>query len=272
MKTSEPTTLPCDIVRDLLPLYHDGVVSETTGQAVETHLEGCPPCRREYEDLCTDLPQEPQPEDSTQDKFSAMMKRLKRKRLLITAAVALAACSLLAGLIAFLWEVPLLDVPAEDLAFSQVYRFEADGQEKFFILFSSPVYTGYAHSKVTPSKEDPSTLVLSKKTTVFAGEAQEERRSDNWFLADADSYDTVCYGNQVLWTETANGNDIAPDYVYAFNDFYEHADLYSSFFVDIEDNIIGVIYTDGHRMAWTLEGDLLADDYPNQDGNYPDLP
>lgn len=271
MKTSEPTTLPCDIVRDLLPLYHDGVVSETTGQAVETHLEGCPPCRQEYEDLCAELPQEAQ-QNSTQDKFSEMMKKLRQKRVIRTIVVALAACGLLAGLIAFLWEVPLLDVPAEDMAFSQVYRFEVDGQEKFFILFSSPVYTGYAYSKVTPSKEDPSTLVLSKKTTVFAREAQKEWRNDDWFLADADSYDTVCYGNQVLWTENANGNDIAPDYVYAFNDFYEHADLYSSFFVDMKENIIGVIYTDGHRMAWTLEGGLVADDYPNQDGNYPDLP
>ena len=37
--------LDCAIVRDLLSLYHDQVVSDTTKAAVESHLEGCESCR-----------------------------------------------------------------------------------------------------------------------------------------------------------------------------------------------------------------------------------
>lgn len=34
--------LTCPVVRDLLPLYVDNLVSPETAQAVERHLEGCP--------------------------------------------------------------------------------------------------------------------------------------------------------------------------------------------------------------------------------------
>ena len=36
--------LPCAVVRDLLPLYLEGLTSPQTDQAVETHLELCPNC------------------------------------------------------------------------------------------------------------------------------------------------------------------------------------------------------------------------------------
>ncbi|MBR6236129.1 MAG: zf-HC2 domain-containing protein [Firmicutes bacterium] len=37
--------LPCGIVRDLLPLYADGLTSPETTEAVKAHLEGCSECR-----------------------------------------------------------------------------------------------------------------------------------------------------------------------------------------------------------------------------------
>ncbi|MCL2130639.1 MAG: zf-HC2 domain-containing protein [Treponema sp.] len=37
--------ISCDIVMDLLPLYHDGVCSENTNKAVEEHMEDCDSCK-----------------------------------------------------------------------------------------------------------------------------------------------------------------------------------------------------------------------------------
>ena len=37
--------LPCEVVRDLLPSYVDGLTSETTTALVEAHLDTCPDCR-----------------------------------------------------------------------------------------------------------------------------------------------------------------------------------------------------------------------------------
>lgn len=36
--------LPCSVIEDLLPLYHDGICSKESIELVEEHLKGCPKC------------------------------------------------------------------------------------------------------------------------------------------------------------------------------------------------------------------------------------
>lgn len=43
--------LDCEIVRDLLPLYLEGLTSPETGAAVEAHLAGCPACAKVRENM-----------------------------------------------------------------------------------------------------------------------------------------------------------------------------------------------------------------------------
>ncbi|MBR2560482.1 MAG: DUF4825 domain-containing protein [Firmicutes bacterium] len=43
--------LPCEVVRDLLPLYADDLVSETTGEMIKEHIAGCSECRSRYEKM-----------------------------------------------------------------------------------------------------------------------------------------------------------------------------------------------------------------------------
>ena len=45
----------CDIIRDILPLYVDGVVSEDTKEMVEEHLSSCASCKKEAEILKQEL-------------------------------------------------------------------------------------------------------------------------------------------------------------------------------------------------------------------------
>ena len=41
--------LDCCVVRDLLPLYVESMVSDQTAQQIKEHLAGCGECRKEYE-------------------------------------------------------------------------------------------------------------------------------------------------------------------------------------------------------------------------------
>lgn len=41
----------CNIVRDILPLYVEDMVSEETAKFVKEHLENCPECAKEFEDM-----------------------------------------------------------------------------------------------------------------------------------------------------------------------------------------------------------------------------
>ncbi|MFI3326315.1 MAG: zf-HC2 domain-containing protein [Clostridia bacterium] len=50
------TKIDCDVILDLLPLYHDEVVSESTKKLIEEHLSECDNCRHEYDLICKDLP------------------------------------------------------------------------------------------------------------------------------------------------------------------------------------------------------------------------
>ena len=37
--------IPCEIIQDLMPMYADGLTSETTDREIRSHLEECETCR-----------------------------------------------------------------------------------------------------------------------------------------------------------------------------------------------------------------------------------
>ena len=43
--------LDCEVIQDLLPLYHDGVCSPKSREMVEEHLRECAACKRELEEI-----------------------------------------------------------------------------------------------------------------------------------------------------------------------------------------------------------------------------
>lgn len=85
MKTS------CDIIRDLLPLYADHVTSDASNALVEEHLNECPNCRKELEQMQRPVPVK------LEEVPAATLKKIKRdihKKIICTvlAAVAIVAC------------------------------------------------------------------------------------------------------------------------------------------------------------------------------------
>lgn len=73
--------IPCNVIRDLLPLYQDGVCSPESRQLVAEHLEECEPCRTEWERMHAPLPTDhPQVEEHTVAKAaSTAWKRGQRR-------------------------------------------------------------------------------------------------------------------------------------------------------------------------------------------------
>ena len=55
----------CEIVRDLLPLYEDGLCSEESRGAVEEHLKSCEACRKLLPEGPAEAGQEPAAEESS---------------------------------------------------------------------------------------------------------------------------------------------------------------------------------------------------------------
>ena len=89
-----------EIVRDLLPLYHDGVCSEKSRAAVEAHLETCGDCRRALAAMDAPLPEAEKvaaSDAAAVKKISREWERGKWKARMKGAAIAAAVCLLLFG-------------------------------------------------------------------------------------------------------------------------------------------------------------------------------
>ena len=48
--------ISCDIIKDLLPLYYDGVCSADSKAIIEAHLAQCADCRAELAEMGKELP------------------------------------------------------------------------------------------------------------------------------------------------------------------------------------------------------------------------
>jgi len=89
----------CGIIRDLLPLYAENMVSPDTAAFVGEHLEGCEACRKEYERT-----KEPQPAREISDAapLFKLSRKIKAKKMQTVALTAVFIAALLVSAFAVL--------------------------------------------------------------------------------------------------------------------------------------------------------------------------
>ncbi len=78
--------IDCNVYKDFLPLYVDGIVSDETKEFVERHLLGCEGCRREVERLSQIMEI---PEEQSEKVLEKIKKKLSMKDALIRGMVLL---------------------------------------------------------------------------------------------------------------------------------------------------------------------------------------
>lgn len=73
--------MDCCVVRDLLPLYVENMVSRQTGEYIRQHLEECPECRKDYDSLqdTGELEALTLPAKAENTPFQKIMRRLNRQ-------------------------------------------------------------------------------------------------------------------------------------------------------------------------------------------------
>lgn len=85
----------CNIIRDILPLYADDVVSEDTAELVEEHLHACCPCRQ-YLDRITATAVLPMEVDA--EPFKQIRRTWGRKQILLVILSALLTITAFCGI------------------------------------------------------------------------------------------------------------------------------------------------------------------------------
>lgn len=131
------TKTNCEIIKDLLPLYHDGVCSEQSKQLVEEHLEECENCRTELAQIATDIQLQPQQITAKEDgkaiknialHWSKSKLRAFVKGIIIAVAVCGVAFGVYYGL--FCWQI--VNVPSDVIEISDVCKM-ADGRIAYHV-------------------------------------------------------------------------------------------------------------------------------------------
>ena len=98
----------CYLIKDLLPLYIDDLCSKESTEIIKNHLDICPSCRKEYEQL-TNQPEIKAINDNSTELIKGvgnMFKKDKKKAVIKTVSIFLVVLILL-GIFAFL-KVPLM--------------------------------------------------------------------------------------------------------------------------------------------------------------------
>ena len=89
----------CSYVRDILPLYFEGMVSEETAEFVKEHLETCDECRKRLDEMKSsseiDALQNKPNENQAEPIRKFKRKQRRKKVLIVCAAVLLTAIVLL---------------------------------------------------------------------------------------------------------------------------------------------------------------------------------
>ena len=238
MNKNENKTLDCDIVCDLLELYHDDIVRPTTKKAVDSHLENCENCKKEYEKI-TAISPSPQ-ELSTRKEFAKLMKKKKTKQIITTVICCLLACLILVSSYLVLTEVRIKTM---DMEVHKVYRYTApDNSEYFFVIYSYTDGCGSSprievRREYPEGEEDYSdstervSILYERMIPIFHDRDIDGSYTDCLFLridelsthkqgiiSNLDCDELVVNG-KVVWTKELNSDDEVPGFVEAYYDF-----------------------------------------------------
>ena len=104
----------CALVRDLLPLYADGVLSEDSGAVVDAHLPECPPCASELERLRAPVP--------VKKKSARQSLKTTRRKLILSIVSAVLAIAVLLVSTSFIGS-KIEPVPYFDGLFEPIFVF-----------------------------------------------------------------------------------------------------------------------------------------------------
>jgi hypothetical protein len=116
--------LPCEIIRDLLPSYIDGLANEVTKAAVDEHLDECAECTEVCESMKKEYEKEilPEPEqDASEEKV--MIHKIKKKlnrKVKIAIEVGVVALLLALGTFELLFNAVINEIPRDEVEVSVV--------------------------------------------------------------------------------------------------------------------------------------------------------
>ncbi len=144
----------CEVIRDLLALYHDGVCSDGSKSLVEEHLKNCSACQKELEMMDAELSTaQIQPKSVNSFKAAASAWKESKKKSFVKGTIITAViCVLLFAGFYGLMQWKCLSVSADDIEVTNLSQL-SDGSIIFTLSMSSNQRSSYVKYTTTEDGE-----------------------------------------------------------------------------------------------------------------------
>lgn len=257
--------LDCEIVKDLLPLYKDGAVSDKTAESIEEHFLTCTACKSEFEAFSEELPEIGETPDTAKH-FKKLMKKQKIKRIISIIIAFITAFAVSFAGYKFLTEAPVVDLPQYEFDFIRVFRYNAGQGDKFFIIYKSPTYWGHDVTRTLSGKGgengEPYRLEISMQKPILGDYyIIDEGEVRLWVINAEDfygkDYKELWFGDRLIWSEVMNGNDEVPEYVYKYDELTKLREQGFYWEINYDEGFIGAGVDGEEKTYWNFDGEEI---------------
>ena len=187
----------CSVVRDILPLYLENMVSEETAESIKEHLENCPDCAAEFEAMKSGKTVEKIGEEVQSDFEAEVLKSIKnirkkfRKKVLRVGGIiaAIIAAILIAGSVLLhlfpiyrIAEISLNDYYSKDQMKMALYIGSASDREEVItvLLLANKAFNDVRHTRAENEEAYGLLARYATPTDSYEGAAFNEHSLELW--------------------------------------------------------------------------------------------
>ena len=247
--------LPCEVVRDLLPSYVDGLTSGTTNELVDGHMEDCAACRAALEDMRA-------PGTEAAEEKEKEIDYLKKHRRHNRAVVlwSLAGVCLIAAVVGLL----RLFVIGEPLSADAVAIMELEVNEDRTACTLGMMSLDSAKTIIRVSSEEEDGVIYLKPWAVLASPLH---RGNYSYTVSAESIRRICIGERIVWDDGARVSALASN-VFATRHAYVGempANNRTAAALGVSDVLgpyVSELHTSERPYVWAI---TLSEDVPKED-------
>ena len=221
----------CNIVRDLMPLVLDRVASDESREMVEEHITACGECRKQYEDMKAEMPEETRTEfEEDQAQFISAVRKVrkqKRKRRIIALVTAAVICFLAAACGCMLYDRLRLqtDQPIPVAEYELILSRLKDGRTAMTFR-ADKTYSSTAYNERMET-EDGKKIMYEYMTTSMIHEIYQEPMASDFGALEMDgSLQEIRRGTPEDYVTVWKRGDAIPDASEEMNAWYEMHDKY----------------------------------------------
>ena len=207
----------CSVVRDILPLYLENMVSEETAESIKEHLENCPECAAEFEAMKSGKTVEKIGEEVQSDFEAEVLKSIKnirrkfRKKVLRVGGIiaAILAAILIAGSVLLhlfpiyrIAEISLNDYYSKDQMKMALYIGSASDREEVIsvLLLANKAFNDVRHTRAENEEAYGLLARYATPTDSYEGAAFNEHSLELWsaHLEENEGWIWVYYSSETF--------------------------------------------------------------------------